>query len=98
MHFQSSLKTNKQILFWSNISNTFSFVGVGCVYKLIAEEDRYNVLKKEWGSLLNQAFIHNPFESLGTGLVAVGGMTFDPEREKSDLWKNFPTRYRKSDV
>jgi len=89
--FQSALKTNKQRLFWSNSSNTFSFVGVGCVYKLIAEEDRYNVLKKEWGSLLNQAFIHNPFESLGTGLVAVGGMTFDPEREKSDLWKNFPT-------
>src|SRR5690625_1117346 len=73
--FQNALQTNKQRLFWMNSSNTFSFVGVGCIYKLVAEKERYNVLKKEWRKLLDQAFIYNPFKSIGTGLVAVGGMT-----------------------
>lgn len=89
--FQNALQTKKQRLFWMNSSNTFSFVGVGCIYTLVAEKERYNVLKREWRELLDKAFIHNPFKNLGTGLVAVGGMSFDPKRKKSDLWENFPT-------
>src|SRR5690625_7821532 len=73
--FQSALKTNKQRLFWVNSSNTFSFVGVGCIYKLVADKERYNVLKKKWQNLLEQEFIYNHFGNLETGVVDVGGMS-----------------------
>src|SRR5699024_7423320 len=36
-----------------------------------------------------QAIIHNPYHVPGTGILSLGGMSFDPLKEKSNLWKNY---------
>lgn len=82
---------NKQRTFWTNSVRDFSFVGIGCVHQLTADENRYEMLKNQWNELLQRTFIYNPYEVGGTGFVAVGGMTFDPERGRGKLWEEFPS-------
>lgn len=88
--FQNALQTNKQRLYWKNSANTFEFVGIGSVHTIIAEDVMYDMLKKEWQQLLEKSIIHDPFQHPGTGLTAIGGMTFDPLIKQTKLWENFP--------
>src|SRR5690625_4932050 len=88
--FQNALQTNKQRLYWKNSANTFEFVGIGSVHTIIAEDVMYDMLKKEWQQLLEKSIIHDPFQHSGTGLTAIGGMTFDPLKKQTKLWENFP--------
>lgn len=89
--FQAAENTKKDRLFWTNSSNDFALVGVGCTHKMIGHEDRFEQLQKEWKNILQEAIIHDHFKDVGTGLVALGGMSFDPKREKSGLWAKYPT-------
>ena len=89
--FETAKELNKDRIFWTNSSNDFSLVGIGSVQKLIAHENRFQQLEEQWENILQHAMINNPYENIGTGLVTVGGMSFDPKRQKSKLWGKFPT-------
>ncbi|HLR70656.1 MAG TPA: isochorismate synthase [Pseudogracilibacillus sp.] len=89
--FERLKATNQDRIYWSNSNNDFTLVGLGSVKKLIANEDRFQQLQKQWTTLLDEVFIHNPFPEAGTGLAAIGGMAFDPKRPKSERWEKYPT-------
>lgn len=88
--FAAVEETEEDRLFWSDSSQDFMLLGIGSAQKITATEDRFKTLEKTWNTLVQEAMIHNPFREKGTGLIAFGGMTFDPLREKGDLWRRFP--------
>src|SRR5699024_8778020 len=90
--FQAAQKSGKDRMFWSNQDRTFSYVGIGVATKIIVDEsNRYEGLEKQWNALLNQAIIHNPYKVNGTGLLGIGGMSFDPRKKSTALWEQFPS-------
>ena len=89
--FETAKELNKDRIFWTNSSNDFTLVGIGSVQKIIAHENRFQRLEEQWENIRKDALIYNPYEDLGTGLVSIGGMSFDPKRQKSKLWDKFPT-------
>ncbi len=88
--FLAAKQTNKDRTFWTNSDNDFSIVGIGCVHKIVAHDNRFSQIEEQWNALLEQAVVHNEYKVAGTGLVSVGGMSFDPLRERSELWDKYP--------
>lgn len=89
--FNEAKNKGKNRTFWQNSAADFSIVGIGTAYTIVAEEDRFINLEKEWTSLKESALVHDPFQQVGTGLMAVGGMDFDPLQKKTALWEKYPT-------
>lgn len=89
--FQRAKETGKDRVFWMNSAHDFSIVGIGAAEKIVAESDRYTTLQRKWTELVERATVADPYKKEGTGLVALGGMTFDPLHEESKVWENFPT-------
>src|SRR5699024_9909312 len=89
--FEAAHKMQKNRLFWADVDNDFYIVGVGNIKTITASEDRYSELETEWKEIVSSSLIHNPFSQAGTGLLALGGMSFDPLKKTSSLWSNFPT-------
>lgn len=82
-------KTFKNRTFWTSTSEDFYLVGIGSVYQIKANKNRFQKTEDQWYGLLADAIIHNPYQMPGTGLLALGGMAFDPRKNKTELWKNF---------
>src|SRR5699024_233099 len=92
--FRAASLTNENRTFWTNHENTFSVVGFGEAKRLVVgdeSQDRFFDLQAIWNEVLEEAMIHDPYEEMGTGLMAIGGMAFDPKRETTDLWKHYPS-------
>lgn len=87
--FETAKGTGKDRIFWTSTAEDFYIVGIGNAAEIIAKESRFSATEKQWDTLLHEAIIHNPYQVAGTGMLALGGMSFDPEREQSDLWKNY---------
>ncbi|MDY0393146.1 chorismate-binding protein [Virgibacillus halophilus] len=47
-------------------------------------------LQYAWEDVLAHAEVFNSSSQAGTGLVAMGGMAFDPLKERTQLWENYP--------
>ncbi|AXI09835.1 isochorismate synthase [Oceanobacillus zhaokaii] len=75
--------------FWTNSNRSLFLVGIGEAYEIIADQSRFKETKQQWDNLLKQATIHNPYQLPGTGVIALGGMSFDPKKETTELWKHF---------
>src|SRR5699024_2126861 len=91
--FQAAQQTEENRLFWTNHHHDFSIVGIGVAKKIVATENteaRFSKIQHEWKEIVEQAVIHNPYQQKGTGLTAIGGMSFDPERPTTSLWGKFP--------
>lgn len=84
-------RSEEDRLFWANNERDFMLLGLGTTEVMVAEEDRYEELDKQWKQLVEEAYIYNPYMEEGTGLTALGGMTFDPLHEGSELWRLYPT-------
>ncbi len=89
--FDGAKNSNHDRIYWTNSSKNFALVGVGSVHKIISEQQCFEQLETEWEEVLQQAIIHDPYQTSGTGLVTIGGMSFDPKSEKSNLWEKYPT-------
>ncbi|WP_099160034.1 isochorismate synthase [Virgibacillus ndiopensis] len=87
--FESAKDIKMDRTFWTSTSDQFYLVGVGSAFKIRANTDRFQVTEEQWRKILSEAIIHNPFNAPGTGMVAMGGMSFDPKKEKTNLWCNF---------
>ena len=88
--FALAKQMNKDRTFWTNSTNDFSLVGIGSTHKLIAYKNRYHQIEQEWNDLVERAFVYNEYGIAGTGLVSLGGMSFDPKRKRSTLWEKYP--------
>ncbi|SFD93641.1 isochorismate synthase [Lentibacillus persicus] len=76
--------------FWGSTSEGFYIAGVGCAHEITAGSNRMDEAEKSWQKLRDEAIIHNPYKKPGTGLVTMGGMSFDPLSQRTSLWNNFP--------
>src|SRR5690625_118526 len=88
--FAAAKQMNKDRIFWTNSDNDFSLVGIGSTHKIIAYERRFAQVEKEWNELVQHAIVHNEYKVAGTGLISLGGMSFDPKRARSKLWEKYP--------
>ncbi|MFZ3576808.1 isochorismate synthase [Virgibacillus sp. DJP39] len=87
--FEAAKQLGKNRSFWSSTAEDFFMVGVGATYKIEATDNRFKETNEQWQRVKQQAIIHNPYEKPGTGLVAMGGMAFDPDKARTLLWDNF---------
>lgn len=90
LFFSAAKKIASYRTFWTSTIDDFVLVGVGNLYEIETTENRYEQTWNAWQTIQDKAEVHNPFNVPGTGLVALGGMTFDPKKEKSPLWENYP--------
>lgn len=77
-------------VFWTSTEQDFTLAGVGSAYTFEADKQRFATTERAWKSLLSKAIIDNPYKSPGTGPVALGGFTFDPNCEATSTWEDFP--------
>src|SRR5699024_9015978 len=87
--FTHAKQMDEKRSYWSSTDDDFTIVGIGSAYELQATENHYDALQTEWMELLDRSFIHNPYHVSGTGIVALGGMTFDPKKKPTSLWNTF---------
>ncbi|GAB4072751.1 isochorismate synthase [Barrientosiimonas marina] len=76
--------------FWSSTAEDICIAGAGSAFDITAGTNRVEHAETIWNQLLREAVIHNPYEVSGTGLLALGGMSFDPVKQQSDVWRHFP--------
>ncbi len=81
---------NKDRVYWTNSANDFSLVGIGSTHEIIAYEQRFAQVEKEWNELVQHAIVYDEYKVAGTGLLSLGGMSFDPKRKRSKLWDKYP--------
>jgi len=86
--FEAGLHLHMERSFWMSTLDDFTLVGLGNAYTITAESG-VSGLHKNWNTVLTNAVIHNPYKVPGTGISAIGGMDFDPEKPRSDLWDAF---------
>lgn len=90
LHFFEAAKvTGENRIFWMNQAEEFYIVGVGKAHELLANENRFDSMKEQWKAVLNNAVVHNPHHVEGTGIIALGGFSFDPKKEKTSLWEKY---------
>jgi len=87
--FEAAKKTNENRTFWTSTPDEFYLIGVGNAHEIIATESRFQVTEDEWRHIIDEAIVHNPYQVAGTGVVALGGMSFDPLKPTTSLWKNY---------
>src|SRR5690625_3643334 len=87
--FNQANFTEKNRVFWGEPAADFYIVGIGSVYEIDVTEDRFQATETEWNDMNEQAIVFNEYQKAGTGLVALGGMSFDPLRKTDLSWKPF---------
>lgn len=87
--FAAAEKISSTRIFWDNTIEDFTIVGIGSLKQIVAHDDRYKKTSEKWDAIQKKSHIHNPYGVPGTGLLALGGMSFDPQKSKTDLWKHF---------
>ncbi|MCC2249450.1 MAG: isochorismate synthase [Bacillota bacterium] len=88
--FEAARQIEKDRVFWTSTNDAFSIAGVGNAYDISANENRFQHMELKWKQVIDQAIIHNSFDVPGTGLVSLGGMDFDPKKDRTELWGDFP--------
>lgn len=90
--FEGAKLFQKDRFYWMNSDRTLAITGVGSVRMLEAKNERYRETEEQWRRLLKHAWVENNYPDVpATGIVAFGGMDFDPLKRKTELWKHFKT-------
>lgn len=87
--FDAAKNMNTTRIFWTSPDAPRTLVGIGNLIEIVAEANRLQITTNKWTEIKNKTIIHNPYNVLGTGLVILGGMAFDPEKPKTELWEHF---------
>ncbi|ARI76725.1 isochorismate synthase [Halobacillus mangrovi] len=78
-------------LFWRSAEEDFTMVGVGTASKLFAtSERRFKEVQSLWNEIREHAVIYNRYGEKGTGVVAIGGFSFDSKQKNASPWEAFP--------
>ena len=78
--------------FWKHPSEEFYIIGLGICKRMVTDQgaDRFFHVEKEWKQFLESAIIQKAEENIqGTGPTAFGSFSFDPLKEKTELWSNY---------
>lgn len=83
----------KERFFWKHPSEEKYMIGLGICKRIESDQaaDRFFHVEKDWKRFIDQAIILDHEQIQGTGPTAFGGFSFDPLKEKTDLWSNFAT-------
>lgn len=91
LFFEQAKKLSDDRTFWKSATDSFYIVSVGSVMTIQAHDnDRYEKTYEKWERFRQQALIVNPYDQEGTGILTIGGMSFDPKRKRTKLWENYP--------
>ncbi|HLR60291.1 MAG TPA: isochorismate synthase [Pseudogracilibacillus sp.] len=88
--FKRARKIEEDRSFWHSYSDGFTSVGIGETVAISDESDSSETINRAWRNLVDKTTIHNPYEKVGSGMLAMGGLAFDPKKEKTSLWENYP--------
>ena len=77
--------------FWKDPSDEIILVGMGIAKQIQSDQasDRFFHVEKEWQDFLAEALTYNPYEENGVGPLIFGGFSFDPLKQKTELWSKF---------
>ncbi|MBO0960280.1 isochorismate synthase [Neobacillus sp. MM2021_6] len=77
--------------FWKDPTNEIVLIGLGISKQIQSDQatDRFFHVEREWKSFLEDSIIFNPYSKLAVGPLMFGGFSFDPYKEKTDLWSKF---------
>ncbi|WP_087972736.1 isochorismate synthase [Oceanobacillus rekensis] len=87
--FRAAKQFGEDRTFWTSSSQKLWLVGAGRAHQISSDYSRFEETEKQWDQVLEKAFVHNPYEIPGTGLVALGGLSFDPKKKPTKLWNKF---------
>ncbi|GGA76474.1 isochorismate synthase [Ornithinibacillus halotolerans] len=87
--FDAGSEFHMERSFWKSTIDEFTLVGIGNAYTVGVGHLPINELEEAWQSIIHNAVIYNPYEEPGIGLAAIGGMDFDPLKQKTSLWNKF---------
>ncbi|MCM3571226.1 isochorismate synthase MenF [Neobacillus mesonae] len=78
--------------FWKDPKDETILVGLGISKQIQSDQatDRFFRVGEEWEYCLKDALIYNSYSEKGVGPVIFGGFSFDPFKEKTDLWSKYP--------
>ncbi|MGP4061445.1 isochorismate synthase [Halobacillus sp. H74] len=89
--FEAGSAVDTHRSFWQSADNDFTMVGVGKGSQLYAKsEQRFQEVQSLWNELQENAIIHDDYNKKGTGMVALGGFSFDPFEAETTPWESFP--------
>ncbi|MFK9095205.1 isochorismate synthase MenF [Bacillus salipaludis] len=77
--------------FWKDPTDEIVLIGLGISKQIQSDQatDRFFHVESEWKSFLEDSIIFNPYTKIGVGPLMFGGFSFDPYKEKTDLWSKF---------
>ncbi|WHY76557.1 isochorismate synthase [Neobacillus sp. WH10] len=77
--------------FWKDPADEIVLIGLGISKQIQSDQatDRFFHVEREWKSFLEESLIFNPYTKIGIGPLMFGGFSFDPYKEKTDLWSKY---------
>ncbi|MFP3125062.1 isochorismate synthase [Ectobacillus funiculus] len=76
--------------YWSDPEQHIVFAGIGSAFTIAnSSQKRFQDTQNRWQQLLNRVIVHGPAYSFGTGPLLFGGFSFDPLKQKTQLWETF---------
>ncbi|RSK28281.1 isochorismate synthase [Bacillus sp. HMF5848] len=77
--------------FWKHPSQSISFVGVGELYTIEADDaNRFKQISNTWKRLLENSLINNRYHTVeAVGPLLFGGYSFDPIKQSTNRWRDF---------
>ncbi|MBN9655530.1 isochorismate synthase [Halobacillus sp. GSS1] len=89
--FETGLHIAQHRSFWQSAENDLTMVGIGKASQLYAKsKQRFREVQSLWNHLQENAMLHDDYNKKGTGMVALGGFSFDPEQKEDTPWEAFP--------
>ena len=78
--------------FWKDPKDEIILAGLGIAKQIQSDQatDRFFHVEKEWEALLKDSLIFNSYSEMGVGPAIFGGFSFDPYKQKTELWAKYP--------
>ncbi|MFC7063923.1 isochorismate synthase [Halobacillus seohaensis] len=84
-------KIDKHRMFWRSADEAFVLAGVGSAQRIqSADQHRFNEVESVWNDIQEKAKVYDSINEKGTGLVALGGFSFDTQQVNRSPWEAFP--------
>lgn len=78
---------------WMDATRCHTLIGFNHLSVMTTEQDgdRYRSIEEQWKNFMEQSIQKMHDFPMGTGPLLFGGFSFDPQKEQTALWKEFPS-------
>ncbi|MFC3884714.1 isochorismate synthase MenF [Bacillus songklensis] len=78
---------------WMDAARQYTFIGLNHLHVMTTKrnQDRYRSIEKQWKRFIDQSVHKKDMFPTGTGPLLFGGFSFDPQKEQTNLWREFPS-------